>query len=76
MPLVAEGEIQARGYQCMLSYFDMPAAAAQTLGIDGWLRTGDVGTMDNRGHVRVTGRLKDMILRGGENIFSCATPSR
>ena len=69
LPVMVEGEIQARGYQCMLGYFDMPDATAQALGEDGWLRTGDLGTMDSRGYVRVTGRLKDMIIRGGENIY-------
>jgi fatty-acyl-CoA synthase/long-chain acyl-CoA synthetase len=64
-----EGEIQARGYQCMLGYFNMPEATAQAMSSDGWLRTGDLGTMDNRGYVRVTGRLKDMIIRGGENMY-------
>jgi len=65
----AEGEIQARGYQTMLGYFGMPEASAQALDSDGWLRTGDLGTMDERGYLRVTGRLKDMIIRGGENIY-------
>lgn len=69
LPVMVEGEIQAKGYQCMLGYFDMAEATAQTLGADGWLRTGDLGTMDSRGYVRVTGRLKDMIIRGGENIY-------
>lgn len=69
LPVGEEGEIQARGYQSMLEYFEQPAATAQTLLADGWLRTGDLGTMDARGYCRVTGRLKDMIIRGGENIY-------
>ena len=64
-----EGEIQARGYQCMLGYFEMPEATALAITEDGWLRTGDLGTMDDRGYLCVTGRLKDMIIRGGENIY-------
>lgn len=71
-----EGEIQARGYQCMLEYFDMPEATRQTLTEDGWLRTGDLGVMDDRGYVRVTGRLKDMIIRGGENVYPAELEAR
>ncbi|WP_436698530.1 class I adenylate-forming enzyme family protein [Nocardioides sp. BYT-33-1] len=69
LPVGAEGEICARGYQRMLGYLDMPEATAATIDADGWLHTGDLGTMDARGYVRVTGRLKDMIIRGGENIY-------
>ncbi|ONM46796.1 AMP-binding protein [Nocardia donostiensis] len=68
-PIGVEGEICARGYQQMIGYLDMPAETAQTIDADGWLHTGDLGTMDARGYVRVTGRLKDMIIRGGENIY-------
>jgi fatty-acyl-CoA synthase len=63
------GEICARGYQTMLGYWEDPAATARTIDADGWLHTGDLGTMDDRGFLRVTGRLKDMIIRGGENIY-------
>lgn len=69
LPVGEEGEIQARGYQTMLEYFAQPEATAQTLLGDGWVRTGDLGVMDERGYCRVTGRLKDMIIRGGENIY-------
>jgi fatty-acyl-CoA synthase/long-chain acyl-CoA synthetase len=69
LPVGEEGEIQARGYQVMLEYFEQPEVTAQTLLSDGWLRTGDLGIMDERGYCRVTGRLKDMIIRGGENIY-------
>ncbi|MEU1521601.1 AMP-binding protein [Nocardia rhamnosiphila] len=68
-PLGVEGEICARGYQQMIGYLDMPAETAQTIDAEGRLRTGDLGTMDARGYIRVTGRLKDMIIRGGENIY-------
>lgn len=71
-----EGEIQARGYQTMLGYFEMPEATAETLTDEGWLRTGDLGIMDDRGYVRVTGRLKDMIIRGGENIYPAEVEAR
>ncbi|ULX50864.1 long-chain fatty acid--CoA ligase [Cupriavidus taiwanensis] len=71
-----EGEIQARGYQCMLGYFNMPEATSAAFSADGWLRTGDLGTMDERGYLRVTGRLKDMIIRGGENIYPAEVEAR
>ncbi len=64
-----EGEICARGYQVMAGYFGMPDATAETIDADGWLHTGDLGTMDSRGYLTVTGRLKDLIIRGGENIY-------
>ncbi|WP_196053650.1 class I adenylate-forming enzyme family protein [Paracoccus lichenicola] len=68
-PIGVQGEIQTRGYQNMIGYFDMPEETARTLLPDGWLRSGDLGTMDARGFVRITGRIKDMIIRGGENIY-------
>ena len=63
-----QGEICARGYQSMLGYFEMPEATAVALDDEGWLHTGDLGAMDERGYLRITGRLKDLIIRGGENI--------
>lgn len=75
-PIGVEGEIQARGYQVMLGYFGMPEQTASTLLPDGWLRTGDLGTLDSRGYLRVTGRLKDMIIRGGENIYPAEIEAR
>ena len=69
VPVGAVGEICARGYCLMLEYNDNAAATAQAIDADGWLRTGDLGTMDARGYVRVTGRVKEMIIRGGENLF-------
>ncbi|WP_314323263.1 AMP-binding protein [Comamonas aquatica] len=71
-----EGEIQVRGYQCMLGYFELPAATTAAFTAEGWLRTGDLGVMDDRGYVKVTGRLKDMIIRGGENIYPVELESR
>lgn len=68
-PIGIEGEICARGYQCMAGYLDMPEETARTVDGEGWLHTGDLGSMDARGFVTVTGRLKDMIIRGGENIY-------
>jgi fatty-acyl-CoA synthase len=64
-----QGEICCRGYQNMLAYYDMPEATAETIDSDGWLHMGDIGTMDDRGFLRVTGRVKDMIIRGGLNLY-------
>ena len=64
-----QGEICARGYQVMLGYNDNPEATAKTIDAEGWLHTGDLGRMDPRGYVRITGRVKEMIIRGGENLF-------
>ena len=69
LPFDTVGEIRARGYALMIGYNDDPDATARTIDGDGWLRTGDLGTMDERGFVRITGRLKEMIIRGGENLF-------
>ena len=68
-PLNTVGEICARTYSMMLGYHDDPEATAKTIDADGWLHTGDLGTMDARGFVKITGRVKDMIIRGGENLF-------
>jgi fatty-acyl-CoA synthase len=68
VPLGQEGEICARGHQMMTGYLDDPELSARTLDAEGWLHTGDLGSMDERGYLRITGRLKDMIIRGGENI--------
>ncbi len=69
LPLNEVGEICIRGYQEMTEYFNMPEASAETRTPDGWFRTGDLGAMDERGFLKITGRLKDMIIRGGENIY-------
>jgi len=62
------GEICARGLATMLSYCEMPDATAATIDAEGWLHLGDLGTMDDRGFIAITGHLKDMIIRGGLNI--------
>ena len=64
-----QGEICTRGYHVMKGYFNMPEATAETIDENGWLRTGDLGTVDEEGYLRITGRIKDMIVRGGENIY-------
>jgi fatty-acyl-CoA synthase len=62
------GELCVRGYNVMLGYFNNPQATAAAVDTDGWLRTGDQATIDADGYVRITGRIKDIIIRGGENI--------
>lgn len=68
-PVGEPGELCCRGYQNMLGYYEMPQATAQTIDAEGWLHMGDIGTMDKRGFLRITGRLKDMIIRGGMNLY-------
>lgn len=62
------GEILTRGYHVMQGYYKMPEETKQTVDKDGWLHTGDVGFLDSNGYLHVTGRQKDIIIRGGENI--------
>jgi fatty-acyl-CoA synthase len=69
VPVGAVGELWTRGYHVMRGYFDNPGATAAAIDVDGWLRTGDLATMDARGYCRIVGRLKDMVIRGGENLF-------
>ena len=63
------GEFVARGYNVMKGYYKMPSATASAIDADGWLHTGDLACRDADGNYRITGRLKDMIIRGGENIY-------
>ena len=65
----AVGEICTRGYLVMRGYLNAPEATAAAIDADGWLHTGDLGSMDERGYLRIAGRIKDMIIRGGENIY-------
>jgi fatty-acyl-CoA synthase len=62
------GELWARGYVVMKGYYDMPEQTAAAITRDGWLRSGDQASIDASGNVRITGRIKDLIIRGGENI--------
>lgn len=62
------GEVCARGYNQMLCYYDAPEATAATVDDEGWVHTGDLGSMDERGMITLTGRLTELIIRGGENI--------
>lgn len=63
------GELQTRSSMVMLGYYNMPGATAETIDAEGWLHTGDLATVDEFGYYKITGRLKDMIIRGGENIY-------
>ncbi len=69
VPVDTLGEYCTRGYHVMHEYFEMPEATAKTIDEEGWLHTGDLCSMDERGYCKVEGRLKDMIIRGGENIY-------
>ena len=69
LPVDQPGELCTRGFHVMMGYYDMAEATAATIDADGWLHTGDLCAMDARGYCRVTGRLKDLIIRGGENIY-------
>lgn len=63
------GELCTRGYSVMLGYWNNPDATADAIDKDGWMHTGDLAVMDDAGYVRIVGRSKDMIIRGGENIY-------
>ena len=69
VPAGVNGEFCAKGYNTMKGYYKMPQATADTIDADGWLHSGDLACMDEQGNVCITGRLKDMIIRGGENIY-------
>lgn len=69
LPLGEQGEYCSRGYAVMLGYWGDPERTAEAIDAEGWMHSGDLATMDARGYVRITGRIKDMIIRGGENIY-------
>lgn len=69
LPIGEQGEYCSRGYAVMLGYWDDPARTAEAIDGEGWMHSGDLATMDAKGYVRITGRIKDMIIRGGENIY-------
>jgi len=69
VPVGQPGELCARGYMVMRGYHDAPAATAAAIDADGWYHTGDLASLDDRGYLRIEGRIKDMIIRGGENIY-------
>ena len=69
LPCGEQGEIMTRGYMVMKGYWDDPERTAETVERDGWIHTGDLGTLDENGWLRVTGRVKEMIIRGGEKVY-------
>ena len=68
-PVGVQGEVCCRGYLVMKGYYKNPGATAEAIDKDGWLHSGDLGVKDEAGYYRITGRIKDMIIRGGENIY-------
>jgi fatty-acyl-CoA synthase len=69
LPDNVDGEFVARGYNIMKGYYKMPEATAAVIDEDGWLHTGDLARRDSNGNFMITGRIRDMIIRGGENIY-------
>jgi fatty-acyl-CoA synthase len=69
VPCGTAGEVCTRGYLVMLGYWENPAATADAIDAAGWMHTGDLGIMDEAGYVNISGRIKDMIIRGGENVY-------
>ena len=69
LPAGQNGEFCSRGYNTMKGYYKMPKATRETVDKDGWLHSGDLAVHDEQGNYKITGRLKDMIIRGGENIY-------
>ncbi|MEP7332000.1 MAG: AMP-binding protein [Terracoccus sp.] len=68
VPRGRAGEFQTKGYSVMLGYWEAPDKTAEAL-VDGWMHTGDIGVMHDDGYVEITGRIKDMVIRGGENVY-------
>ena len=69
VPRNAVGEVCCRGYNVMQGYYNMPEETAAAVDAEGWLHSGDLGMMDEEGYVSISGRIKDMIIRGGENVY-------
>ncbi|MBN1786346.1 MAG: AMP-binding protein [Candidatus Methanofastidiosa archaeon] len=69
VPAGIPGEVICRGYNVMKGYYNMPKETSEAIDADGWLHTGDLGIIDEEGYLKITGRSKDMIIRGGENIY-------
>ena len=69
MPRGIAGEECTRGYSVMLGYWNNPEATTKAMDSSGWMHTGDLATMDDEGYVKIVGRIKDMLIRGGENIY-------
>jgi fatty-acyl-CoA synthase len=69
VPRGEQGELCTRGYSVMKGYWDDPEQTRAVIDSDGWMHTGDLGVLDEHGYAKITGRLKDMLIRGGENVF-------
>ncbi|WP_298438613.1 AMP-binding protein [Geobacter sp.] len=69
LPPGKQGELCTRGYLVMKGYYKMPEETARAIDAEGWLHTGDLAVMDENGYCKITGRIKNMIIRGGENIY-------
>ena len=69
VPRGEPGELCTRGYSVMLGYWNNPEKTTEAIDSARWMHTGDIGTMDDEGYVAITGRIKDMVIRGGENIY-------
>ncbi|MFI6849290.1 AMP-binding protein [Kitasatospora sp. NBC_00085] len=69
VPRGTPGELCTRGYSVMLGYWNQPDRTAEVVDADGWMHTGDLAVMDEEGYLTITGRIKDMVIRGGENIY-------
>jgi len=68
-PRGVTGEFCTRGYSVMLGYWEEPQKTAEAIDTDGWMHTGDLAVMDDNGYLMITGRIKDMVIRGGENVY-------
>ncbi|KQP27035.1 AMP-binding protein [Aeromicrobium sp. Leaf272] len=69
VPRGTAGELCTRGYSVMIGYWQEPEKTAEAIDADGWMHTGDLAVMDDDGYLSITGRIKDMVIRGGENIY-------
>ncbi len=69
VPVGAAGELWTRGYSVMQGYWDDPDKTAEAIDAEGWMRTGDLATLDAEGYCNIVGRVKDMLIRGGENVY-------
>ena len=69
VPRGTPGELCTRGYSVMIGYWDEPDKTAESIDADGWMHTGDQASMRDDGYVAIVGRIKDMVIRGGENIY-------
>ena len=69
VPCGERGELCCRGFLVMQGYYKMPEKTAEAIDSEGWLHSGDLATMNEHGYINIVGRLKDMVIRGGENIF-------